>query len=68
MGVSAPDAAYDPAVLPIRCLMLVLVAESVWKGFMLNTIGTISNSSQSLVQRLGTYDKNNESVVSETGR
>jgi hypothetical protein len=43
----------EPAVDEKRCLMFGLVKESVWKGLMLNTIGTMSMSNHSFVHRFG---------------
>ena len=53
VGVSAPDGENEPAADPIRCLMLGRVRESVWKGLILKTIGTMSSSTQRRVQRFG---------------
>lgn len=53
MGVSAPEGTYEPVVDEIRCLMLGRVTESVWYGLMLNTMGTMSMSNHSRVQRFG---------------
>ena len=37
----------------IRCLMLGRVIESVWKGWMVKTMGTMSSASHRRVHRLG---------------
>ena len=39
----------------MRCLMFGRVTESVWYGLMLKTMGTMSRSSHSRVQRFGAY-------------
>jgi|SRR5882762_6076338 hypothetical protein len=49
MGVSVPEGTWEEK----RCLMLGLVKESVRKGLMLKTIGTISMSNHSLVHKFG---------------
>src|ERR1700722_5336616 len=52
-GVSCPDCTYELVAELMRCLTFGRVAESVWKSLMLNTMGTMSMSSQRRVHRLG---------------
>lgn len=49
----------------MRCLMFGRVIESVWKGLMLNTIGTMSRSSHKRVHRFGACHRH--SVICSVG-
>jgi hypothetical protein len=53
VGVCVPETLEEPVVDVRRCLMLGFVRESVWNGFMLNTIGTMSMSNHNLVHKFG---------------
>ena len=47
----------------MRCLMFGRVTESVWYGLMLKTMGTMSRSSHSRVQRFGAYHVWGDQIV-----